>query len=472
MIIYDSLSEKKIPLKKTSKRLNMFVCGPTVYGKTHLGHARTYIVFDILARFLKSQGQKIYYLQNITDVDDKIINTAKEQKESPFKIALKYEKEYLDFEKRAGIKSVDKHARASKHIKEIIKQIKSLIKKGFAYQTPNGIYFEIKKDGDYGKLSKQNLEELRPGWRKEIDINKKDPLDFALWKKSGQKISEGNKKEPLIIDSEPLWKSPWGWGRPGWHREDTAITEKYFGVQYDIHGGGVDLKFPHHESEIAQQEASSGKKPFVKIWMHTGFLMINGKKMSKSLDNFILTNDFIEKYDPNVLKIMIFGYHYRSPFDYSEKIAEQSRQSLASIKNFLGKINFILKKQKRGNKNKNFSDFKKNFIKSIEDDLNTPKALAVLFDLINSAEKEIYLLNKKSLVSAKEVIVFMLDILGVLIRKNCKIPAKIAKIAKEREQLRGNKQFIQADALRNKINSLGYILDDTPLGTIISKKNE
>ncbi|MEK7146691.1 MAG: cysteine--tRNA ligase, partial [Patescibacteria group bacterium] len=278
--IYNTLSGKKESLKKPANRaLKLFVCGPTVYDYSHIGHARTYLFFDIFARYLKSLGFKTFYLQNITDIDDKIINRANREKKNISAVARFFEKEYYRDMKTLAVESVDCYGKAGDFIKEIQRQIQTLVKKGFAYKTKNGVYFEVKKFKNFGKLSRQNLNALRPGWRIEPDPGKKDPLDFALWKFSEQK---------------PYWPSLWGKGRPGWHIEDTAITGKIFGSQYDLHGGGNDLKFPHHEAEIAQAESASGKKPFVKIWLHTGFLLVNGEKMSKSLGNFITIKDFLK----------------------------------------------------------------------------------------------------------------------------------------------------------------------------------
>ena len=320
MKIYNTLSGKKEVVRASKRPLKFFVCGPTVYDYSHIGHARTYVAFDIAVRWLEFSGFKVFYLQNITDVDDKIINRAKSENKNPLALARFFEKEYLKDMKSLGVVSVDKYARAAGHLKEIKRQIAALLKKGFAYRTKSGVYFEVKKFGGYGKLSRQNLEETRRGWRIEPDPEKKDRLDFALWK---------NRQA-----GELAWPSPWGAGRPGWHIEDTAIAEKFFGPQYDIHGGAVDLKFPHHESEIAQAEAASGKKPFVKIWMHTGFLLAGGEKMSKSSGNFITIRDFLKNRDAAALRLLIASRHYRSPLDYEESLAENAENSLRTIGSF------------------------------------------------------------------------------------------------------------------------------------------
>ncbi|MBI5401715.1 cysteine--tRNA ligase [Candidatus Wolfebacteria bacterium] len=460
MKIFDTLSGKKIELKKSKKALKLFVCGPTVYDYSHIGHARTYAVFDAFVKYLRSIGFKIYYLQNITDIDDKIINRAREKKTTPASIARKFEKEYLSDMKKLKITSINKYARATEHVKEIQKQISTLIAKGFAYRTKNGVYFEIKKFNDYGGLSKQNLENLRAGWRIEPDSQKKDALDFALWK---------------LTNEKPNWPSPWGVGRPGWHIEDTAITEKYFGPQYDIHGGGTDLKFPHHESEIAQQEAASGKKPLAKIWMHTGFLLVNGEKMSKSLNNYITINDFLKKHSSEVLRMMIFLNHYRSPFNYTEQLAEQSENALKTLENFLAKLNFVSSAKNKSkikfNSSKILSDFEKNFYAAMNDDFNTPKGLASVFNLIANIQNNIWNIPKKDAKSIIKSLKQILKIFGIGV-KTAKIPAKIKSLAKKREQFRAYRQFTQADALRSKIKMLGYEIEDTPLGQIITKTNK
>ena len=475
MKIFDTLSGKKIELKKSKKAINLFVCGPTVYDYSHIGHARTYIFFDAFVKYLRSMNFQVYYLQNITDIDDKIINRAREKKATPASVARKFEKEYLSDMKKLKITSVNKYARATEHIKEIQKQIAALIAKGFAYRTKNGVYFEIKKFNDYGGLSKQNIENLRAGWRVEPDPKKKDALDFALWKITDVPAKTTDLREKKIkfkiVGGEPMWSSPWGWGRPGWHIEDTAITEKYFGPQYDIHGGGADLKFPHHEAEIAQQESASGKKPLVKIWMHTGFLLVNGEKMSKSLNNFITINDFLKKYPLEVLRIIALSNHYHSPVYYTEESPKQALKNLETINEFLAKLKFVMEngKLEMGNGKKlMFGKYQKEFINSLEDDFNTPKAFAVIFDLISSLQKDVWRISSKE---AKITIKFLkekLKIFGIE-PKTAKIPLKIKVLAKKREKLRTYEQFTQADRLRNKIKMLGYVVEDTPFGQFVRK---
>ncbi len=473
MLIYNTLSGQKEDLNKVlngKKKIRLFVCGPTVYDEPHLGHARIAVFFDFVKRYLEHLGYKVKYLQNITDVDDKIIDRAGHEKKTPEEIAKLYEKEYLDAMKLLGIKSVDKYPRASAHIKQIISQIKTLWDKGFAYKTASGVYFEVRKFPEYGKLSKQNLEELRPGWRIEPDSEKKDPLDFALWKSNPDAKGSGLRPERRRKhEYEPSWKSPWGKGRPGWHIEDTAITGKYFGPQYDLHGGGMDLKFPHHESEIAQQEAASGKKPFVKLWMHVGFVNIGGEKMSKSLKNFITIQDFLKDHSANLLRFITLSHDYRSPLNYTSNLVNQSQAALDGIAQFLGKLSMT---GKVNNSLSNlgltpkFKECERWFWGALKDDFTTPEALAGIFELIAYINPKIWELNKKSAKSVKKWLIEKLNLFGIEL-KMPKIPLKIKFFARKRELSRRSKQYAKSDALRKEIETLGYTVEDTPRGPFV-----
>jgi len=436
MKLYDTLSEKKKALSKPKGRpLRLFVCGPTAYDQAHIGHARTYIVFDTLVRYLRSRGFKIDYLQNITDISDKIIVRAKKLKKKPMELAHQFEEEYKNDMKALGVTAVDKYARASAHLREIRKQITTLIKKGYAYETDSGVYFEIKKFKNYGQLSKQNLGELRPGWRIELDSAKKDPLDFALWKKAPKSSASG--------EDDYGFASPWGKGQPGWHIEDTAISEKYFGPQYDLHGAAVDLKFPHHESEIAQQESASGKRPFVKHWMHAGFLLVNGAKMSKSKGNFITIKDFLKKYDANVLRLVVLSHHYRSPINYTDTLAKNYQAALEKIDKFLRTLTF--------QKDTTLS-VDRDFQKALDDDFNTPKALAAIFGFLMIASK-----TKKD----KKYLIDKLGVLGIKLELPDSGKLKKAeKILADREERRRQKDFKAADKLRSQIAKLGFVVED------------
>src|SRR3989344_3707887 len=321
--------EEFLPIN--GKNVGMFVCGPTVYDSSHIGHARTYIIFDVIAKYLRHKGYKVNFVMNITDIDDKIIDRAKEQNKTWGEIAEFYEKEFMEDIESLGINSINEFAKATSHIDEIIKQIKTLLKRGYAYQNEDGIYFDISKFKDYGKLAGRTAGQAEDAVsRIDESIDKRNKGDFALWKFS--------KKGLPAQAGEPDWNSPWGFGRPGWHIEDTAISEKYLGRQYEIHCGAQDLIFPHHEAEIAQQEAASGKKPFVKYWLHSGFVIINGQKMSKSLKNFITIRDLLKEYTPEAIRFMTLNAYYRSPIDYKDDLIKQSEAGIQRIRELINKL--------------------------------------------------------------------------------------------------------------------------------------
>jgi cysteinyl-tRNA synthetase len=457
MEIYNSLSRKKEALlTPKNKKLRLFVCGPTVYDDSHIGHARTYLSFDLFVRYLKSRGYKVFYLQNITNIDDKIIDRARQEKKNPLALARYFEKRYLEDMKKLGISSVDRYARATDFIPEIVKQVQTLIKKGYAYKTNDGYYFDVKKFKDYGKLSGRTALQAEDAVsRIDESVKKKNKGDFALWKFSRS--------------DEPAWKTKLGRGRPGWHIEDTAISEKFFGPQYDIHGGAVDLKFPHHEAEIAQQEAASGRKPFVKIWMHTGFLTVNDKKMSKSLKNFITIRDFLKKYPADTLRFIVLKHNYQKPINYNNEIVLQAETDRRQISNFFEKLRLIEKKSKTKSSKKIKSVLKNTeseFAKALEGDFNTPRALAHIFELINRLEKNAWSMSKTEAKMARESIEKLLSFTGLSFQR-VKATGQIKALVKERELYRANKQFTKADALRKKIESLGYEIEDTPLGPLV-----
>lgn len=452
--IYNTLKRKKEILKPLNdKKINLFVCGPTVYDLSHIGHARTYIFFDAFVEYLKYLEYKVFYLQNITDIDDKIIKKAKETGKSPKEIAKKFEKEYKEDMKALLVRSVNKYARATDHIKEIQSQVERLFKKGFAYQIKDGIYFDIKKFKEYGKLSGRTaLGADDSVSRVDNAKNKRNKGDFCLWKVS----------KP----GEPFWpfdKFGIKKGRPGWHIEDTAIAEKYFGPQYDIHGGGIDLIFPHHEAEIAQMESISGKKPFVKYWMHTGFLTINGQKMAKSLGNFITIKEFLAKEVAEVLRLFVLTSHYKSPLDYSQKVILQAKETLERINNFKEKI------EKNGPKNKIGEFYVLKLNKILENDFNTPEFFAELFEIIK-------VFNKKENITEKEknnlrgLFDFIQKVFKIFPSKKKKIPQGVMELILKREKYRKEKNWKMADKIRNKIEKMGYRVEDTPTGPKVRKK--
>jgi len=473
--IYNTLSRKKEIFKPRKNRLvNLFVCGPTVYDFSHIGHARTYIFFDSFAKYLKEKGYKVFYLQNITDIDDKIIKRAEEERTVWKELSRKFEKDYLKDVKSLGINSVTKYARATNHIKEIISQVKRLMKKGFAYQIEDGIYYDISKFKDYGKLSKRTVLQAQDAVsRIDESIQKRNKGDFCLWKFTPHQIlvRGGAKYRKNLY--EPSWSSPFGPGRPGWHIEDTAITEKYFGPQYDIHGGAIELSFPHHEAEIAQMEAISGKKPLVKYWLHTGLLTINGQKMSKSLKNFITIREFLNSYSARILRLFVLSSHYRSPIDYNQEKIEQIKNQLERLDEFLDKLKKINQKIKKYYVNKNFLEkIKKKIEMALEDDFNTPKALGVLFEFI----KKINILFDKNQIDknqAKKILSFLKEIDRffnfIFIKAEGKIPLEIIELVKEREKARQEKNWKLADEIREKVQKLGYQIQDTSEGPKIKK---
>jgi cysteinyl-tRNA synthetase len=469
--VFNTLSGQKENLPR-AKELKLFVCGPTVYDFSHIGHARTYLAFDAIVRYLRSQKIKIFYLQNITDIDDKIIDRAKERSVIPKSLAKEFEKAYYQDMKTLGIKSVDKYARATDHIKEIVEQVKTLIKKDHAYEIPgDGWYFDLSTFPEYGKLSHRTaLQATDSVSRIDTSDKKRNVGDFALWKfTNNDAASAGGEPRQSKDWREPSWKTELGAGRPGWHIEDTAISEKFFGPQYDLHGGAVDLKFPHHEAEIAQQESASGKKPFVKIWMHTGFLLVNGEKMSKSLGNFTTIRDFLATHSPQTLRMMVLSYHYRSPVDYTPTIAASAKKNIADIKEFLAKLALIT----NAKKSIDFSaaESEKGFHAAMEDDFNTPKALAAIFEFMNEANKVIWKLSKSQAKEATSFIQNALKSLGFDLFAP-KIPLKIAKLVRQRELFRKDKQFIQSDALRKEIEQLGFSIEDTPVGPLVLSKSD
>ncbi len=466
--IFDTLSEKLKPLNGSTslttrgKKIKLFVCGPTVYDLIQIGNARTYLTFDIFVRYLRSAGINVFYLQNITDVDDKIIARATKENSDSKTIAAKYQKIYLQDIKALGISSVNRYAPATTYIPEIVKQVKTLIRKGNVYKIDgDGYYFDVTTFPEYGKLARRTITQAEDGVsRIDENILKRHKADFCVWKFS--KLDSTGSPQA----GEPKWKTEIGTGRPGWHIEDTAITEHFFGPQYDIHGGGVDIKFPHHEAEIAQQESASGKKPFVKIWMHAGMLTVNGKKMSKSLGNFVTLQDFLKKYPSDVLRMMTLSHHYRSPMDYTEKSADEAEANLNSIKMFLAKISIAMKHRGTTKKTSSNFDLSKSFKEKLSNDFNTPEALAIIFNAVNRANKTMQTLDKKSLKEASDFVKKSLNLFGIF-PKLPKISLKIKKLAAEREKSRRNKQFTQSDDLRKKIEQLGYVIEDTSAGPFI-----
>lgn len=456
MKVYNTMTRKKEELKPMNKnRIKMFVCGPTVYDKSHIGHGRTYIAFDVIARYLKYKGYSVFYLQNITDIDDKIIKRANEVGVEPLSLAKKFEELYFHDMELLGVTNVNYYARAMEHLTEIINQIQTLLDKGFAYETPTGVYFDESMLEDFGKLSNRNIEDLNIH-RINPDLTKRNPGDFALWKKR---------------DAGPTWDSPWGEGRPGWHIEDTAITEAYFGGQFDIHGGGLDLIFPHHEAEIAQMESATGKKPMVKYWMHTGFLNVSGEKMSKSLGNFITIKELLKEYDPQVFRYFVLSTHYRSPIDFSDEALMQSQNSLKRIHKVMETVDELLESDITDeNENdekylKLLENTKEKFLNAMDNDFNTPIALSTLFNLIRDINKGINeeKISKQVFKEIKDLLKEFGDILGLTfsvesIKSNSDELVNI--LVDVREKLREKKDYELSDEIRSRLRDAGINLED------------
>ncbi len=461
--IYNTLTRQKEVFKPIhGNRIYMFVCGPTLYDYSHLGHAKTYVAFDIIARYLRYKGYTLFYLMNITDVEDRIIQRAEETNKDPTKLAKDLEKAFHTDMKVLGIDSVNLYARASEHMPEIIDQIERLIGKGYAYETKTGIYYNIAKFKDFGKLSHQKLDEVKKH-RIDPDPTKKNPQDFSLWKKK---------------KSGPLWDSPWEKGRPGWHIEDTAISELYLGEQYDIHGGGIDLIFPHHESEIVQMESLSEKKPMVRYWLHTGLLMVSGERMGKSMGNFVTVVDALKDYDPEVLRYYFASTHYRGLIDYTDKSLEQAKNSLDTLYTALGNIIGLKKKEEKEltkeekKLQKQLQKIKKNFLTAMDDDFNTPLALSHMFDMareINIFAAENTEINSILLLEITGTFKELGGILGILQREKAVVEEELIEklmelIIELRREFRERKDFATSDKLRAELRRLGITLEDTPEG--------
>ncbi len=481
MQIWNTLSGRKDEVVKPEGRpLYLFVCGPTVYDYSHIGHARTYIVFDTFVRWLRHANLPVFYLQNITNVDDKIIARAKEENKNPIRLADFFYSAHLKDMEALSVESVDKYAPATDFIPDIVKQIKTLREKGFAYEIEgDGIYFDVAKFPEYGKLSGRTAAQAEDSVsRIDESVRKRNKADFALWKfpKTAVPKTFPNKFRKFVLtqDGEPIWRTELGWGRPGWHIEDTAISERYFGPQYDIHGGGIDIKFPHHEAEIAQQESASGKKPFVKIWMHAGHLTINGKKMSKSLGNFVTIRDALKKYPPAVLRWFFLSAHYRTPVDYSPESINQIKTVYDRTRVFIEKLKLAatikIKERRVSDLNvaESIQKTSEEFENAMNDDFNTPLALASLLDLMGKFQEQIWNLGSDEAMELREFLEKSFNTFGITF-KTAVIPQNVRKLAAERELCRVNKQFVQSDALRKEIGVLGYSIEDTPQGPFVYK---
>lgn len=459
MRLYNTLTRTKeefIPLEEG--KVKMYSCGPTVYNYFHIGNARPFIIFDTLRRYLEYIGYDVTFVQNFTDIDDKMIKNANEQGITVKELADRFIEEYFTDAKGLGIKEATVHPKATENIDAIIKTVETLVEKGYAYESQGDVYFETKKFKEYGKLSKQPLEDLEAGARIDVTDVKRNPTDFALWK---------NKKE-----GEPAWSSPWGEGRPGWHIECSAMVNKYLGETIDIHSGGQDLIFPHHENEIAQSECANGK-PFAKYWMHNGYINVDNEKMSKSKGNFFTVRDVSKKYDYEVIRFFMLSAHYRSVINFADELLNQSKSGLERLYNCLNNLEFLATKAKKRELTPEETEikaklpaFKEQFCAAMDDDLNTADAIAALFDLarfLNSADKENWALElfETSVGLMRE----LGEVLGIFARSSEDTISEEAKqLIAERKAAREAKDWAKADAIRDELLSLGIEVADTRQG--------
>jgi cysteinyl-tRNA synthetase len=456
MKIQDTLSNSEQKLD-TSNKVRIYLCGVTVYDESHIGHARTIIVFDVLRRYLESKGVKIDFIQNFTDVDDKIINRAKLENTTTMQISSRYIQRYFEDFDRLNVKRATIYPKATEHIDDIQNFIQKLIESGTAYVSKNGVYFSVSKFTQYGKLSKKKIDELQSGARIDIDEAKKDPLDFAVWKFS---------------DIEPSWNSPWGKGRPGWHIECSAMSTKYLGENFDIHGGGRDLIFPHHENEIAQSESFTAKQ-FAKIWMHVGMVTINGEKMSKSLGNIKTIKHVLENWGANIIRLFCLSGHYSKPIDYSEELLKENLTKWRQIEMCYYELIHANNENQTGEIRAMIKKISAEFDNALESDFNTHMALVAFFRLVKEVN---YLAAEEKLSSDDARIAMseferMLDILGLNIpRITSDKKHEIDNLIIEREILRKERKFQDADKIRHKLNEMNVELIDHSGKTIWMKK--
>jgi len=478
--IYNTMTRQKEEFEPLNPpNVGMYVCGITPYDETHLGHGRAYVTFDVIRRYLRELGYKVKYVQNITDIDDKIINKAKKTnnkqqisnntkepniKQKCKEITDEYTEAYFEVMDKLNVERADEYPRATDNIEGMIKWVKGLMDKDYAYMVQGDVYFEVDKFKNYAALSKRKKKDMLAGARVAVDDRKKSPLDFALWK--------------AAKEGEPSWDSPWGKGRPGWHIECSVMSTKYLSQQFDIHGGGMDLVFPHHENEIAQTEAETGK-PWVKYWIHNGFVNINKQKMSKSLGNFFALKDIFKVFDPMVVRFFFLQTHYRSPINYNDQELKNAKEAYGRVCKFIQDIDFILSKTKEKAPKVEFEDLKEQlrkyrdeFTAAMDDDFNTAGAIAVIFNIIHFCNKVLAEgdAEKECLEAMKDVVLELCGVLGVKVISNEQSvistdAGEIEKLINERETARKNKDFKKADQIRDKLKNMGVEIEDTAHGT-------
>ncbi len=461
MKIYNSMTRQKqefVPIKKGE--VSMYSCGPTVYDYFHIGNARPFIIFDTMRRYLEYLGYKVTFVQNFTDIDDKMINRANKEGITVKELGERFIAEYFKDAAALGIRKATIHPKATENIDAIIDVVKSLEDKGYAYNINGNVYFRTKKFEGYGKLSHQPLEELEAGARIDVNDDKEDPMDFALWK--AQK------------PGEPAWESPWGMGRPGWHIECSAMVNKFLGANIDIHSGGKDLIFPHHENEIAQSECANGCD-FANYWMHNGYININNQKMSKSLGNFFTVRDITAKYKPEVVRFFMLSAHYRSPVNFSDELMQQAQAAMERVYNCIDNMKFLLNAAKDRDINDSEKEImealgkaKKRFCDSMDDDLNTADAISAIFDIVSVVNKNLSQDgdNARSVIDASLAHIHEIgDVLGLFEEKEeLSVDAEIEALIEKRNEARKNKDWAEADRIRDELKARNIILKDTPMG--------
>lgn len=459
MILYNTLTRKKEEFKPIEEgKVTMYVCGPTVYNYIHVGNARPLVVFDTLKRYFKYKGYKVKYLVNFTDIDDKMIKKANEEGTTVKEVADRYIDEF--YKDANGLLLDEKetvHPRATAHIEEIVEFVEDLIEKGAAYNVDGNVYFDITKAKDYGKLSKKNIEELMSGARIEVSEEKKNPMDFALWKK----------EKP----GEPSWNSPWGKGRPGWHIECSVMAKTFLGETIDIHAGGEDLQFPHHENEIAQSETLT-EKPFANYWLHNAMINVENVKMSKSKSNFSTVRDVSREFDLEVLRFFLLSAHYRNPINFSRELLAQSERGLERLYNGKKNLEYLMDKttdrnltEEELNIKEEINKYKFEFIQSMEDDLNTADSIASLFEIIKVANSNFNEKSSKNLIKyTYDVLLELSTILGILSKTDELLDEEIIELIQKRSEARANKDYKLADEIRDELKNKGIIIEDTKEG--------
>ena len=468
LVLYNDLTRTKEPFVPVREgHVGFYSCGPTVYDYFHIGNARPFIVFDVLRRYLEFSGYEVTFVQNFTDIEDKMIARANREGITVRQLADRFIEEYYKDADALGVRRATHNPLATEHMDEIIELVSSLVKKGHAYESEGDVYFDVKSFPPYGSLSKQTLDELQSGARVDVTENKRHPLDFALWK--------------AAKEGEPFWPSPWGDGRPGWHIECSAMAMKYLGETLDIHSGGTDLTFPHHENEIAQAEAATGK-PFVKYWIHNGYLLIDKEKMSKSLGNFLTARAALEAFPARAIRFFMLSAHYRSPINFSEESLHQARAAMDRMDNCWSDLRYAAASRKKGETAggketaARFADLEEKFRAVMDDDFNTAGALGVLFDgvkMVNTYLKENETLDPAVLGAAETFFLKIDSVMGLLPSETAdegEEALEIEKLIAERNEARKNKDFKRSDEIRDELAERGIILEDTPDGTKWKKK--